>query len=267
MTTIHHHEGRIAFGNNSSAYDAARPPYPDELFTALLEQGALFAGAHTLEIGPGNGLATKRLLAMHATPLTLVEPDQRFSDILSGFVGDNCRVVYAPFEAVTLDPASFDLAVIATAYHWLDPHTRVAKLARIVKPGGFVALLWNVFQDTTRADPFHEATKALLSGLANSPSGAPDQLPFALDQQAREKEFSASGCFRLAVYVEHRWTLTLDTERVVKLYEGFSSIARLAAPERTAILDALARIAERQFHGVVERHMTSPLYLFERIVA
>ncbi len=156
------------------------------------------------------------------------------------------------------------LVVIATAFHWLNPNTRVEKLSQVTKSNGYVALLWNVFGDSSRADPFHEATVELLGSLEASPSTEPDKVPFALDKEAREREFLQGGSFELALYAESRWQLELSPEKVKMLYEGFSSIARLPEARRSQVLAELARITETEFSGMVTRNMTSPLYLFRR---
>ena len=267
MNPMGEHEGRALFGRNAAAYDAARPPYPAWMFTLLTEEGALFPHATTLEVGAGNGLATRELVKVGVSPLTVLEPDERFGPLLRSVAEgakDPVVIRHETFEDALFAPASFDLVVIATAFHWLNPQTRVEKLAQIVKPGGHVALLWNVFGDLTRPDPFHEATEELLGGLEASPSGAPDKLPFALDRAAREREFLRGGSFELALYAESHWPLVLNPEGVRALYEGFLSIARLPTDSREALLTALAHIAQTDFGGRVTRNMTTPLYLFRR---
>ena len=183
--------------------------------------------------------------------------------IASEASGD-CSICHETFENVQFADASFDLVVVATAFHWLDPTTRVTKLASLVRENGYVVLLWNVFQDINCPDPFHEATKELLANLATSPSGAPDKLPFALDRKAIENEFVCGGNFELAVYAESHWTLTYTTTQMVQLYEGYSAIARLDANDRKQLIDRLAGIVELDFGGSAVRNMTSPLYLFRR---
>ncbi len=268
MKRIEEREGRSLFGLNPAGYDQVRPPYPDSFFSLLIEQGALFPGAVTLEIGPGNGLATRVLMAQGAHPLTLVEPNRGFERMLNSLsaqVDVDIQLVQAAFEDAVLPPASYDLVVAATAYHWLNPKTRVEKIANLLKPMGYVALLWNVFGTLHKDDPFHEATKTLLAHLSKSPSDSSDTIPFGLDRQNREGEFMHSGKFEVRSYVEIQWTLQLDTAQVGLLYEGFSSIARLPALERTEILDQIMTIAGTQFHGLVNRNMTSVLYLFQRM--
>lgn len=213
METIPENEGRSAFGSNALGYDESRPEYPAWMFDLLLREKALYEGVKTLEIGPGSGLATRRLIELGASPITLIEPDTRFAPQLAK-LSDNaegqCEPIYEAFEDAELPESSFDLIVIATAFHWLDPQTRVKRLAELVRPGGFVVLMWNVFQDLNLPDPFHEATRSMLSELADSPSGKPDGLPFALDKNARETEFLSSNCFEASIFAEGHWKLSLN---------------------------------------------------------
>jgi SAM-dependent methyltransferase len=272
--SILHREGRGLFGLDPDGYDAARPPYPAAIWRflrntgALRSSGALRRGTATLEIGAGSGLATRRLIEHGAYPLTVVEPDARFAPLLRTLAeasATDVRLIGAAFEDVELPDESFELVVAATSFHWLEPRVRLAKIARLLRSGGCVALWWNVFGDPHRTDPFHDATRTLLADLAVSPSGAPEEVPFPLDRSAIEAEFAHSGRFGGVAYAEMRWTLTLDTVRVGKLYESFSHIQRLPPAERDELLERLTDTARMQFGGTVVRNMTTPLYLARRL--
>jgi len=257
-------EGRRLFGADPGTYDRIRPDYPSWIFTDLTTSGALFRGAATLEIGAGSGLATRPLLAAGANPLTLLEPDARFAGALSRICESaegQCVIRQESFEAASLAPGSFDLIIAATAFHWLEPATAFARSRALLKPGGTLALLWNVLQVLGRPDPFHEATAALLAPLATSPSGAPDTLPFPLDREARIAEATAAG-FRHAAYRESYGSMTLTADEVCQLYGTFSSVRRLPPPEREALLTELRALAADQFGGRVVRNVTSCLYRF-----
>jgi len=267
MSKIPEREGRQAFGANVQGYDESRPEYPEWIFDLLTQEGVIFPSASTLEIGPGNGLATRVLVEKGISRLTMLEPDRRFAPFLEDLrtkAGAESKVLFETLEAVELPEASFDLALVATTFHWLDPETRVKKLAKLTKQGGCVVLIWNVFQDLNLHDAFHEATKDILAELSNSPSGAPDSLPFALDRQAREAEFLSTGNFETRLYAESHWKFMLDPKGVRSLYESFSQIARLQDSEREALLDQLEAIAKSDFGGSVVRNMSSPLYVFQR---
>jgi SAM-dependent methyltransferase len=260
-------EGRRLFGLDPDHYCDARPDYPAAIYRLLVEHGAIRPGSATLEIGAGPGLATRRLLELGADPLTVVEPDARFEASLEALAAEasaRMQIVTAAFEEAALPTAAFDLVAAATSYHWLDPNVALAKIAAVLRPGGHVALWWNIFGDLDRPDPFHDATRELLADTAISPSGAPDAIPFGLDRAAREAEFARSGEFAEVVYAESKWTLTLDTARVGKLYEGFSHIQRMPALARERLLVQLMEIADAEFGGRVERNVISPIYLARR---
>lgn len=80
-----------------------------------------------------------------------------------------------------------------------------------------------------------------------------------------ERESNASAAaFSVVEYTQSRWTLSLDTDRIGKLYESFSQIQRLETSARHRLLEQLKRIADTQFGGIVERNVTSCLYLLSR---
>lgn len=256
-------EGRSLFGLDPEGYDAVRPDYPVWVFEELRASGALFGGAATLEIGPGTGLATRRLIESGANPLTLLEPDVRFAKVLERTTSrlPTCRVLHTSFEEADLADDEFDLVVAATSFHWIDPARGMLKLRAVLREGGTAALIWNVFQQLDKPDAFHDATAELLSSLAVAPSGAPGSIPFALDRRAREAEARLGG-FSETAYAESRWSFRLTTEQVGKLYGGFSPVQRLEPDERARVLDALMSVAETQFGGTVERNVTTCLYRF-----
>lgn len=260
-------EGRALFGSDPRNYNDIRPPYPEQIYDFLLTTGALRANTSTLEIGAGNGLATRRLLDFGANPLTVVEPDTRFAPLLmslSKLYKAKLRIIAASFEEAALPHSHYDLVAAATSFHWIQPSIGLAKVAAVLKPGGYVALWWHVFGDVEREDPYHEATRTILQPLASSPSGVPDTVPFALDTQARLRDFSSTGQFEQPEYTAYRWTFVLNTEQVGALYATFSSISRLPEEQRTTILHQLMEVAERHFGGTVERNMVSPVYVARR---
>ena len=177
--------GRQAFGLDPAGYDAARPAYPDWVFDFLHQRCGLVSNAVTFEIGAGTGTATRQLLELGANPLLAIEPDERLAAFLRKTIPDQAlTIVVEPFEEAMLKEVSFDLGLSATAFHWLNEDFALTKVAKILRPGGWWAMLWNVFGDSSRPDPFHEATKSLLN-KPFSPSAGNGEVPFALDTDAR----------------------------------------------------------------------------------
>jgi SAM-dependent methyltransferase len=165
------------------------------------------------------------------------------------------------FEEVALDESVFDLGVCATAFHWLEEDSALAKVARLLRPGGWWAMVWNVFGDSGRPDPFHEATKMLL-GAPRGPSAGTRGTPFALDSTARVEALRRTGAFDLIERRHSAWLLELDPQQTVALYATFSEIT--ARPDRQAVLTELGRIARDEFHGRITRNMSTSLYIARR---
>jgi SAM-dependent methyltransferase len=261
-TSIERTFGRQAFGIDPEGYHAARPAYPEWVFEFLRERCDLARNSVTFEIGSGTGIATRRLLEFGANPLIAVEPDDRLAIFLRNNVADEAlTVVVSTFEEAVLRDASFDLGFSATAFHWLNEEFALAKVAKLLRPGAWWAMVSNVFGDQRRRDPFHEATKELLSGRS-SPSAGEGDVPFALDTKARLAALERTGAFESAEHRISAWQLVLDTDQTVALYATFSNIN--IRPDREAVLTELRRIASDKFNGCVTRNMVTSLYVARR---
>ena len=261
-STIDRKLGRQAFGSNPGGYHAARPAYPDWVFEVLCERCGLAPGAATFEVVSGTGTATHRLLELGANPLVAVEPDDRLAAFLRETIGDDAlTVVISTFEEAVLREASFDLGLSATAFHWLDEDLALTKVAKLLRPGGWWAMVWNIFGDLDRPDPFHEATKVLLNGPSSPSAGSGDR-PFALDADARLAALERTRAFDRVEHQTSPWELILDSDHIVALYATYSDIN--IRPDREAILNELGRIAREEFHGRVTRNMVTTLYVARR---
>jgi SAM-dependent methyltransferase len=255
-------DGRVAFGNDPAGYHAARPVYPDWVFETLRDRCGLKDGAAVFEIGPGTGIATRRMLDLGANPLVAIEPDQRLAGYLLHENPDEALVVkVSTFEDSTLPEAAFDLGVSATAFHWLDERIALAKIAGLLRPGGWWAMISNVFGDDSRPDPFHDATKELLGG-PSSPSAGAGSVPFALDHKAREAAIVRADAFEGFEKWTSAWSLSLDADQTVALYATYSNISR--RPDKSEVLAELRRVAVDEFGGRVNRNMTTSLYVAKR---
>jgi hypothetical protein len=135
------------------------------------------------------------------------------------------------------------------------------KVAQLLRSGGWWAMLWNVFGDNSRPDPFHEATKTLLKG-PSSPSAGSRDIPFALDAVARVAALERTDVFDTIEHQTSVWQLDLDPDQTIALYATFSNIN--IRPDREATLAELGRIARDEFHGCVTRNMTTSLYTARR---
>jgi SAM-dependent methyltransferase len=257
--------GRQAFGEDPDNYDAARPPYPDWVFETLRERCGLGPGCATFEVGAGTGKATRPLLAAGADPLYAIEPDARLAAFLQlSNASPALHVVSATFETADLQRAGFDLGLAATSFHWIDALAGLNRVASLLRPGGWWTMVWNVFGDDTRPDPFHDATDALLNDGPKSPSQSAKGTSNALNANDWMSAFGRSGAFEDVAARVEAWELAIDPDQVVALYSTYSNIAAYPPGERRQVLAELRRIAADEFGGRVIRNMVTILYTARR---
>lgn len=257
---IERSEGRRLFGLDPAAYDSARPGHAARVYELLVERCGLAEGTRVLEVGPGTGQATRRLLDLGARVLAL-EPDPALAAYLEDTLGTRVEVRVEAVEDAELQAAGCDLAVAASSFHWVDEEVGLARLFEALRPGGWVALWWTLFGEPGKPDAFIEATSPLLEDLKASPTHAatPQRPPHALDATARVEALRGRG-FEDIEHEAVRWEARWDTAGIRALYGTFSPIARLDDESRNDILDGVARIAERDFDGRVDRTLITSIY-------
>ncbi|WP_240134929.1 class I SAM-dependent methyltransferase [Streptomyces sp. MUM 178J] len=137
---VHRHRRTAeSFGAEAERYDRARPRYPEALVERIV---ASSPGPDVLDAGCGTGILARQLQAAGCRVLG-VDPDARMAGVARrlGVEADT-----AAFE--DWDPAGrrFDAVVAGQAWHWIDPAAGAAQAARVLRPGGLLAPLWNVFR-------------------------------------------------------------------------------------------------------------------------
>jgi SAM-dependent methyltransferase len=133
--------GRL-FDDVAEAYDRFRPSYPASLVDEACSIGGLAAGSRVLEIGCATGKLTVAL-AERGLDVEAVDPAPRMVQIARRHV-PSARFHIASFEDVELPSGAFDAAFSATAFHWVAPEVSWCKTARLLRPGGLLALIWYV---------------------------------------------------------------------------------------------------------------------------
>jgi SAM-dependent methyltransferase len=126
-----------SFGGAADLYERARPLYPEEAIDWLLPEGA----RTVLDLGAGTGKLTRSLTA-RGLDVVAVEPLAEMRTNLS-WAAPEARVLDGTAEAIPLEDGSVDAITVAQAWHWVDPERATAEAARVLRPGGTLALIWN----------------------------------------------------------------------------------------------------------------------------
>ncbi|MEV0780747.1 class I SAM-dependent methyltransferase [Streptomyces sp. NPDC050428] len=133
----------LSFDVVAGQYDSARPGYPPALFDAVEElSGRPLHGSRVLDVGAGTGIATRQLLARGAE-VTAVEPGPGMAAQLRRTLPDT-PLVRGFGDALPIADTSVDLVTYAQSWHWTDPALSLPEALRVLRPGGALALWWNV---------------------------------------------------------------------------------------------------------------------------
>jgi SAM-dependent methyltransferase len=174
-----------SFDLAAEEYEATRPSYPDEVLDFL----PVADDATVLDLGAGTGKLTRVLVRRYARVIA-VEPLDGMRAILERVVPE-IEALPGSAEEIPLDDASVDAVFAAQAFHWFDHDRAVPEIARVLRPGGVLALVWNG-PDESRPNPLPPAYLSYLDELRASAEfrGQPSWLelvargPFGATEQA-----------------------------------------------------------------------------------
>src|SRR5581483_7378611 len=132
------------FSSRVADYVRYRPSYPKEVIDTLERECGLTRDSVIADVASGTGIFAK-LLLKHGNPVYAVEPNpdmrQAGEEFLKAY--PKFRSVNGTAEATTLPDVSVDFVTAAQAGHWFDIPKARKEFARILKPGGWLVLLWN----------------------------------------------------------------------------------------------------------------------------
>jgi len=132
------------FTGRVEEYERYRLRYPTWVVEVLRDRCGLRAGDLVADVGAGTGMLAEILLEA-ANPVVAIEPNAEMrlvcSRLTERYAG--LRVVDAAAEATGLEDASVDLVSVGRAFHWFERERALKEFQRILKPGGWVALVSN----------------------------------------------------------------------------------------------------------------------------
>ena len=127
-----------SFGPAAALYDDARPSYPEEAIRWMLGE----ASQEVVDLGAGTGIFSRAVAALGHT-VTAVDHDAAMLGRLVA-TSPGVTAVQGSAERIPLASGSADAVVAAQSFHWFDNDEARAEIARVLRPGGVFAPIWNI---------------------------------------------------------------------------------------------------------------------------
>jgi SAM-dependent methyltransferase len=204
-----------SFGAAARDYDRYRVGPPADVVDRVLPRDV---GA-VLDLGAGTGAMTRRLHG-RAARVYAVDPDPRMTELLARSCPE-VEVREGTAEHIPLPDDCVDAVVVSSAWHWVEPAAAIPEVARVLKPGGSLCLLWN---RRDRSVPW----VADLEAFRRDATGGDDWVEQRIRHYLEEPWLPPGSPFgRVEVGAAH-WTAAMTKGEVVRLMTTFH--AYIAAP-------------------------------------
>ena len=212
---------RQSFGAQAAAYTKYRPGYPAEVFDYLL--ASVPVGARppdVVDMGAGTGQLSAGFVE-RGCHVTAVEPDARMLEVLIGRTGV-AAAVEGSAESMPLPDSSADVVAGSQMWHWVDADRAVPEIARVLRPGGVLSIIWSLRDDSA------DWVKAMEEVV---------ELPDSYKWFRSNDVPTLADPFGAMQLREFRFTQTSTADDLVGLVGTFSHVA--LSDRRTEILDGI----------------------------
>jgi SAM-dependent methyltransferase len=179
------------FSNRVEDYARYRPGYPRAILDVLREECGLAPESVVADIGSGTGLLAQ-LFLKNGNVVYGVEPNAAMRQTGEQFLKDypRFRSVAGSAEATTLEDASVDFVVAGQAFHWFEAKAARTEFARVLRPQGWVAIIWNERKKDSTS--FHRDYENLLQTYGTDYM----QVAASYPERLRMEDFFEPGGFR-----------------------------------------------------------------------
>jgi SAM-dependent methyltransferase len=252
------HEVAAAGFSDAADYEAARPSYPPEAVAWLVEHLRIAPGARVVDLAAGTGKLT-RLLAPAGAHLVAAEPVAGMRELFHASVRGVPQLACTA-EQLAFRDASLDAVTVAQAFHWFDHERAIAELARVLRPGGRVGLVWNA----------RDRSVDWVDGVWSIMDRVEKRAPWRDHDEWRDSAYRDLPGFGELHTAHFRHTHTLTPEAMVQRVASVSHVAVLPVAERAAVLGEVSDLLATHPDTAGRTDLAVPYrvdcFWFERIV-
>jgi SAM-dependent methyltransferase len=225
-----HQVAERGFGREAAAYERSRPSYPPDAVAWLVENLRIRPGRLVADLAAGTGKLT-RLLVPTGASVVAVEPVEGMRALLRELLPE-VPIVAGTAEALPARAASLDAVCVAQAFHWFDAERAFAELARVVRPGGRVGIVWNA---RDRSVDWVDRVWAIMDGVERD-------APWRDHDNWRESAFGPRPDFGPLEAATFRQEQPTTAAGIVDRIRGVSHVAVLPPAAQAAVLDQVRRV-------------------------
>lgn len=250
MAHLHDLNPTGRFNDRTDDYVKYRPSYPSAAIDAIVEGLEGAPPRNAADIGAGTGISA-RLLADRGLSVVAVEPNAPMRGAAEPHAGVTWRDGTA--ENTGLEASTMHLALAAQAFHWFRADQALREFARILRPGGRLALMWN---RRRRDDPFSAGYRAAILEVGGD--SLVERMDFDPDVIAQ------SGLFSAARLVAFPFEQALDWKGLLGRAMSASYVPK-TGPGAARVTELLRELHARHAdaRGVVSLMYTTEVYLAE----
>jgi SAM-dependent methyltransferase len=257
---------KTTFNDVAELYDRVRPHYPDQLFEDLIALTNLEPGAEILEIGCGTGRATLPL-AQRGFRITCVELGENLAAVARRNLAPypQVRIVTSPFETWDTGGRTFDLALAATCWDWIDPEVRCRKAAAVLKSGGRLAVIGCGHAFPRDADRFFFDIQDIYQEIGEA---YPDeQWPPPLPEEVPDfrEEIEASGLFGDLQARRYVWEIMYTADGYIDLMNTFSGHIAMEPDKREYLYRNVRELINARPDPRLRRHWLAILNVARKL--
>jgi SAM-dependent methyltransferase len=227
-----HETASRAWGSSAEVYERARPGYPTEAIEFLVERFGLGPDSDVLDLAAGTGKLTRALIHTGAR-VTAVEPLFAMRQMLQQRLPE-ATVMEGTAEAIPVQDASMDAVTVAQAFHWFDAAAAMDELARVLRPGGGLAAIWNVRDESV------EWMAMIRELIEEYKATAPDHR-----SGEWRKPFESGSVFAPIQLEVFRHSQEVSRADAVDVFASRSYVAALPEVERNHLLERVAEQVPR----------------------